>query len=763
MGRPGAGARRAAPETSSRAADGLPDRALRARRRVARPAARLPPARDPPEPPPRLPFRADAAGPPELDAGHRVATAALPHRPAVDRAMERWFFSPRRHVPRAAARDDAARLLGPRALERAARERGAVSHGGAAAAAAGGRARRELGPHRREGRHLAALRPLRRPEPRDGGRPAPLPRDRAGARARHRVAADRSVPPLAAARAAYDAARCGATGSTLGARSSLVAGNTPSNTPYEGRFVERLVEWWAQAPEDRPAASLPAAPARQHAGGSASRPPRGTRASSCRRRATADLDDLATLLQHADVVVCNAGTILLDALVGDRPAVCVLYDEGAPPGESWAAKNVVGEHYQELAASGAFYRAERFEEVVVGDRARARAAGRARRATAPGGRAGGGRRGRPRGRARGRRGGEHVRGPRTVKVVMTLLARNEADVVDAQIAFHLHAGVDFVIATDNASTDDTAAIFERYERAGRLRLLREPGDDMRQAEWVTRMARLAATEHDADWVIHSDADEFWWPRGGTLEDVLATVPARYGVVRGCWRHFLPRPDDGSFFAERMTVRLAVPAHPGAKETIFHAHQKIAHRAHPAVEIEAREPQRRGAGPPSPARLASPRGSALLVPVGRPGRAQGPPRRVAPQPRPTVRADPAPDPARGGAARRPDPCLLRRRTRSTTRRSPAGSRTARSRSTPAFATCCVRCATRTGASSCPATGRRSRSPGRARSRTRHTPRRRPSSSRSTASSAPSSACVRSSERLGALERGALRSARRLARR
>ena len=79
-----------------------------------------------------------------------------------------------------------------------------------------------------------------------------------------------------------------------------------------------------------------------------------------------DLDDLAALLQHGDVVVCNAGTILLDALVGDRPAVCVLYDEGAPPGDSWAAKNVVGKHYEELAASGAFYRAERFEEVVAG-------------------------------------------------------------------------------------------------------------------------------------------------------------------------------------------------------------------------------------------------------------------------------------------------------------------------------------------------------------------------------------------------------------
>ena len=173
-----------------------------------------------------------------------------------------------------------------------------------------------------------------------------------------------------------------------------------------------------------------------------------------------------------------------------------------------------------------------------------------------------------------------------MRLVMTLLVRNEEDVVDAQLAYHLHAGVDFVIAMDNASSDGTTEILERYERAGCLRLLREPGDDMRQGEWVTRMARLAAGEHDADWVVHADADEFWWPRSGSLKDVLATVPTRYGIVRGCWRHFLPRPDDGSFFAERMTVRLAAPAHPGDKETIFHAHQKVAHRGHSEVEIEA---------------------------------------------------------------------------------------------------------------------------------------------------------------------------------
>ena len=58
---------------------------------------------------------------------------------------------------------------------------------------------------------------------------------------------------------------------------------------------------------------------------------------------------------------------------------------------------------------------------------------------------------------------------------MTLLARDEADIVDAQIAFHLHAGVDFVIATDNRSSDGTTEILERYERQGSLRLIREDG------------------------------------------------------------------------------------------------------------------------------------------------------------------------------------------------------------------------------------------------------------------------------------------------
>ncbi len=164
---------------------------------------------------------------------------------------------------------------------------------------------------------------------------------------------------------------------------------------------------------------------------------------------------------------------------------------------------------------------------------------------------------------------------------MTLLVRDEADIVDAQIAFHLHAGVDFVIATDNRSEDATTEILERYEARGLLHLIREPGEDLRQSEWVTRMARLAATEFEADWIINTDADEFWWPRGNSLKDLLSAMPDRYGAVRGAWRNFVPRPDDGRFFAERMTVRLCTPrfhSHP------LGTHSKSAHRAAPEVRI-----------------------------------------------------------------------------------------------------------------------------------------------------------------------------------
>jgi hypothetical protein len=173
-----------------------------------------------------------------------------------------------------------------------------------------------------------------------------------------------------------------------------------------------------------------------------------------------------------------------------------------------------------------------------------------------------------------------------MNLVMTLRARDEADLVDAQIAFHLNAGVDFVIATDHRSEDGTTEILESYAREGCLHVIHEDGEEMREGDWATRMARLAATKFDADWVISSDADEFWWPRGGSLKEVLASVPARYGIVRALLRQFVPRPDDDSFFADRMVARVSGSAPINDPTSLFRPNLKAVHRGDPDVMLSA---------------------------------------------------------------------------------------------------------------------------------------------------------------------------------
>jgi hypothetical protein len=168
-----------------------------------------------------------------------------------------------------------------------------------------------------------------------------------------------------------------------------------------------------------------------------------------------------------------------------------------------------------------------------------------------------------------------------MKVVMTLVARDEADIVDTHLRYHLESGVDFVVASDHRSTDGTTDILREYERAGHLRLIRRDEAGFAQSTWVTEMARIAAVDHGADWVVNSDADEFWWPRSGSLREVLAAVSPGFGAVRGIWRNFVLRPESVGPFYERMTIRrrpspdLADP---------YAAHVKVAHRADPNVLV-----------------------------------------------------------------------------------------------------------------------------------------------------------------------------------
>ncbi len=167
-----------------------------------------------------------------------------------------------------------------------------------------------------------------------------------------------------------------------------------------------------------------------------------------------------------------------------------------------------------------------------------------------------------------------------MRLVMTLLVRDEEDILEANLDIHQQFGVDHFVVTDNLSEDRTPQILERYAAQGVLTWRRETDDDYAQHRWVTRMAREAAVDHGADWVLNNDADEFWWPRDGDLKVALADLPVGVGGVAVPRVDFLARPDAPGPFWERMTVR----TRPGRKVDGKRLLPKVAHRAHPEVEI-----------------------------------------------------------------------------------------------------------------------------------------------------------------------------------
>jgi hypothetical protein len=160
-----------------------------------------------------------------------------------------------------------------------------------------------------------------------------------------------------------------------------------------------------------------------------------------------------------------------------------------------------------------------------------------------------------------------------MRIVMALKVRDEEDVIEANLRFHRALGVDHFMITDNGSTDGTLAVLEAYQEAGLARVFHREGDYRALAQgWMQDMARAAALGHDADWVIHNDADEFWLPARGTLADALGGVDERYGVVIAPRTEFIARPDGPGSFAERLVHR----------ERRSSLQPKVAHRADPDV-------------------------------------------------------------------------------------------------------------------------------------------------------------------------------------
>ena len=169
-----------------------------------------------------------------------------------------------------------------------------------------------------------------------------------------------------------------------------------------------------------------------------------------------------------------------------------------------------------------------------------------------------------------------------MKLVMTLLVRDEIDVIRTMLDFHLHSGVDHIIVTDNGSVDGTLDILYEYEQSGRVLLLHEPPSDFSQHRWVSRMAHLAQDVMKADWIIHADADELFVPLGsGNLKQALAAVDTDLEVLKiqrhdfvACERNNRAAPQLEMTFRKSKSLNLAGNPLP----------PKVIHRPIPDIKV-----------------------------------------------------------------------------------------------------------------------------------------------------------------------------------
>lgn len=166
---------------------------------------------------------------------------------------------------------------------------------------------------------------------------------------------------------------------------------------------------------------------------------------------------------------------------------------------------------------------------------------------------------------------------------MTLLVRDEIDIIRTFLDFHFAEGVDFMIVTDNGSKDGTVDVLREYEAAGRIELIHEPPSDYSQHRWVTRMARIASSHHGADWVINADADEFFLSRQIKLRDVFSAISPETKVFATPRHDFAPIDRPGLKTAPlEMTYRV------DGSLNLFNRNPlvpKAIHRGHPKVTVK----------------------------------------------------------------------------------------------------------------------------------------------------------------------------------
>jgi hypothetical protein len=166
-----------------------------------------------------------------------------------------------------------------------------------------------------------------------------------------------------------------------------------------------------------------------------------------------------------------------------------------------------------------------------------------------------------------------------VKVALAAVLDGTPTGLSSFLDFHRSVGIDVVVIGETRLSPRWASVLERYVGDGFVR--RVPSSS--EAE----LARVAVDDLGADWLIPTTPEEMWWPRGESLKDVLAVIPARYGVVQGLVRTFVGAagvPETVNAFESR-TVRTSLLGPDGSSGAPLSELLRPIYRAGPNMTLD----------------------------------------------------------------------------------------------------------------------------------------------------------------------------------
>lgn len=140
------------------------------------------------------------------------------------------------------------------------------------------------------------------------------------------------------------------------------------------------------------------------------------------------------------------------------------------------------------------------------------------------------------------------------------MVRDEADIIEYAVRHLASQDIDGILIADNNSRDDTKEIIVETKVGCRVVVVDDDEVGFHQSRAMTSLARRAAAEHKANWIIPFDADELWHASGKTVGSSLRALSSATTVVHSHrWNHMCSAEDiyDANPFV-RMIHRSVMP-------------------------------------------------------------------------------------------------------------------------------------------------------------------------------------------------------------